>query len=159
MGAEIEGTVPREDSPTSSGWIATRIAKFEFRSHGWFERLRDGMDQLKAGLTAHMQENERGPRDYAPNTEEIEDRVDRRMRHRLRDLEVSIHNGGPKNTGQQSWQTWVLTIVGLLIVSGIGGVIYQLSDLKGDMRAFLKGQELDEKRIDNLEKHVYRGTD
>lgn len=53
---------------------------------------------------------------------------------------------------------WILGIVGTLIAMGIGGVIYELSDLKSTMAASLARQEQDEKRLDRLEQHVYRGA-
>lgn len=122
---------------------------------GTVQRL---IGQLKDSLTTHMAENERGPLDYAPSRGEMEHIADRAVRRGLRDR-FEIKNEGPRNEGSQSWQTWILGIVGLLIAAGVGALNYQLSDLKADVRAALTRQELDEKRIDNLERHVYRGTD
>lgn len=59
---------------------------------------------------------------------------------------------------KQSWRDWILGIVGLLAVSGIGAVVYQLADMKADLRASLTRQEMDEKRLDKIEAKVYRGA-
>ena len=65
-----------------------------------------------------------------------------------------IHIEGAK----QSWRDWILGIVGLLVVAGIGAVVYQLSDMKADLKASLTRQEMDEKRLDRVEAKLYRGA-
>lgn len=67
---------------------------------------------------------------------------------------VIRYQGGEK----QSWRDWLLGIVGLLIVAGISAIVFELSDMKADLRASLTRQEMDEKRIDRMEAKVYRGA-
>jgi hypothetical protein len=66
----------------------------------------------------------------------------------------NYHEGGR----DPSWQKWVMTIVQMLIVAGIGGVIYELEELKSTMAASMARQEMDERRIDRIESRVYRGS-
>jgi hypothetical protein len=103
-----------------------------------------------------MEENERGPRDYAPEMEELARLAKRGAREAP--VVLSIRES-PDNSGGSSWKDWVLIGVGCLLVAGIAATISQLSDLKADVKASLKAQELDEQRISNLEKHVYRGSE
>jgi hypothetical protein len=115
------------------------VARLLYLFTGLYERWHNGL------------EARRHPNGYhEPDYERI-------LREREGQVEVRIEKydeGG----GRQSWQSWILTIVGSLIALGIGAVAFELADLKADMRASLARQEMEEKRIDRLEQRVYRGA-
>lgn len=82
----------------------------------------------------------------------------RRLEEQGGDYEPQIRFDRYDENGGGRLLQWILGIVGTLIAMGIGGVIYELSDLKSTMAASLARQEQDEKRLDRLEQHVYRGA-
>lgn len=112
----------------------------------WLEKLTDRMvTHIKAAM-----ETRRHPNGYdEPDYERI-----------LREREGGININGYNERGykEPSWRDWMMNILGGLIVIGIGAVIYQLEDLKSSMAASLARQEMDERRIDRIEQHLYRGN-
>jgi hypothetical protein len=135
--SSIEGDLPTEKQAEVEGGTI------------WF-RLHGLIDRCQSMLT--NRHSDRGPSDY----EEDEFRVP--IRRGLREPYVRIDRYDEGGGGKQSWRDWILGIVGGLIVLGIGAVIYQLADMKADLRASLTRQEMDEKRLDRVEARVYRGT-
>jgi hypothetical protein len=105
-------------------------------------------DQSRQYLETRRHPDTHEEMDYELRLRELEGTVGQERGFRMRDYN--------ENGGRRVWE-WVLGIVGTLIAMGIGAVAYQLSDLKADMRASLARQEMDEKRIDRLENHTYRG--
>jgi hypothetical protein len=143
MGVE-EGSLPTEAVPRQQGWFANAFAKILFRLDG----LHYWMSQ------------ERGPDpDYPGSERELRDYAQRLGRQAAQNTPVVVIHEAPDGGGDNSWKDKVLTLVGSLIVLGIAGVIYQLSDIKADLRASLAAQRLDEQRIDRLEKKVFRGNE
>lgn len=138
----VEGDLPTEKSGEIQG------ATIWFRIHGLLERFQSAVSMLTNRHSDH-----RGPPDYEQDLSELRELARRGMREPP--IHISNHEGGG---GKQSWRDWILTIVGGLIVLGIGAVIYQLADMKADLRASLTRQELDEQRLDRVEARVYRGT-
>jgi hypothetical protein len=97
----------------------------------------------------------RDPREHDPDYGQNLRKVEGDIRQTERDFRMrDYHEGG----GDSSWQKWVMTIVQLLIVAGIGGVIYELEELKSTMAASLARQEMDERRLDRIESHLWRGS-
>jgi hypothetical protein len=101
-------------------------------------------------------ESRRHPLDPGP---QYEPDFERRIReseegHYEPPLRMGDYHEGPR---EPSWQKWVMTIVQLLIVAGIGGVIVELEGLKSAMAASMARQEMDEKRLDRIESHLWRG--
>jgi hypothetical protein len=52
-----------------------------------------------------------------------------------------------------------MTIVQLLIVGGIGGMIYKLDEIEANQRAQMARQEMTDRRLDRLEARTYRGAE
>jgi len=171
MGAEMEGAVPREDGPASSGWIATRIAKFEFRAHGWYERvlikIDEAIKELKRSLKAYMQENERGPRDYVPE-ESPEELVRRRRREGavviIKEESHHKHSGN----GGGSWQNnKILVGVAISVVSaailGALATWATVSSLKTHIDDYITSNnermQRQEQELNEVKKRVYRGAE
>lgn len=76
------------------------------------------------------------------------------------------HEGGSGND-EQSWQNYILVIVGGLITLGIGATVYQLSEIKSQVATIAAKQdtnvvatnqrlEADERRIESLERKVFQ---
>jgi hypothetical protein len=61
-----------------------------------------------------------------------------------------------QTNGKNSWKTWVLGIVSLLIVAGISAIILQDVSIESEVSAIRANQIQDERRLDNLERRVYR---
>lgn len=143
-----EGSLPTQEvAPEQAGWIANKFGQIRFALDGIREHLKR--------ITGMM--SERGPDpDYSKDEEDLREFVRRGFHARPPEIRIDRYTEGGNGP---TWQTWILTIVGSLIVLGIAGVVYQLTDIKSDMRAFLKGQADDERRLDNLEKKVYRGAE
>lgn len=93
----------------------------------------------------HSQDNES---DFGERLRRLEKQEEYEMRVRMDRYEE----------GSGKWQNWILTVVGSLIVAGIGAVVYELADLKSTMAASLARQEMDEKRLDRVESRVFRGA-
>lgn len=90
--------------------------------------------------------------DYELRLRELEGQLNDRE---LRGVRMGDYH---EHKGESSWQKWIMTIVQMLIVAGIGGVIFELEELKSTMAASLARQEMDERRLDRIESHLWRGS-
>lgn len=141
--SSLEGDLPEESQDTDKS-ILTKAAELLWRTANMFERYWN---------ESRRHQDDRGPDDYEYDPEES-----REIARRRREPHIRIDRYDEGGGGKQSWRDWILGIVGMLIVAGIGAVIYQLADMKADLRASLTRQEMDEKRLDRVEARVYRGT-
>lgn len=64
-----------------------------------------------------------------------------------------------QRNGKDEWKTWFMGIVGLLIVAGVSAIILQDVAIHSEVSAVRANQIQDERRLDNLERRVYRGTE
>lgn len=99
------------------------------------KQARDFMTEHATKLTRML--SNRGP---DPDSAYADPDLDRLVRMTAREaaraaIEIGTYNEGGSNNNpdKQSWQNRILGIVGLLVVSGIGTVIYQLADLRAQV--------------------------
>jgi hypothetical protein len=133
-----ELTVTAEGTPPDSTLkeVLKKISEVLFRQRA-YERWQNSLETRRHPTGQHEL-------DYGRVLREREGQVDVRIDH--------TEGRG----GKQSWETWVLGIVGTLIAAAIGGVVYELSDLKADMRAILVRQQMDHEQIKELRCSVYK---
>ena len=93
-----------------------------------------------------------------PDYAEIPDRRTRESFERIICKMLELRRVDNSSHEEKSWKDWALGIMSVLITVGIPAVIYQLADLKSDIRASTATIQADSARIDRLETHVYRGS-
>lgn len=109
-----------------------------FRSDGRLMRALEGIEELLPKLRTL---SERGPQDYESN--------ERELRHLIFEaVRVGAQNGSyneaPK--GDSQWTKWMVTVVGMLAVAGIGSAV----GMYGKLSAIEANQISQQKQIDYL---------
>jgi hypothetical protein len=136
MTGESAEALPTEDAVTR---LRSAFMRLLFSIDGVRERA-------KRFWAAMHGEGERGAVDYE---EEVADRVAQIISRKYgRQWHVEYKNGdGERHNGEKRLLTWILGVLGLLLVGGTGGVIA----MYGKLSSIEKGQEGHEQRINRLE--------
>jgi hypothetical protein len=101
----------------------------------------------KAMKVLHMR-SERHPQDYEQSEDDIAERVARIIVKRFGVSRIYNNGDGERGgNGEKRLLSWILTIVGLLLVGGVGSGIAMF----GKLSAIEKGQDGHEQRINRLE--------
>jgi len=149
----VKGEAPAERKPESE---KTAIAQLLFAFSGLYERWKNEYESRRYP----------DPRNQDPD-----------YSHRLRELEGEIDEQEPRvrigrydegGGGKDSWQKWILGIVGLSLVGMLSWALGKLDTLNQEVAtlqatqtmgfsAIAQRQSADEQRIDRIEARVYRG--
>jgi hypothetical protein len=114
--------------------------------------------------------NERGPDPgYSADTDfqQTQRLIAREAARAAIEIQSYTEGGGRRPEKQQTWQNWILGIVGTLISLGVGALIFQMSEVKANVAAIAATQntslaatnqrlEADERRIETLERKVFQ---
>lgn len=127
-------------------------------------RVQKLWDRTVAHIKAAMEARsfDPGPReepDYEKKLREHEGQMDELVDivHKIaRDHEPGFRMGDyhERRGDKKSWKDYILGILALVIVAWLGRLSYQMDDLI----KVVANQANDEKRLDRLEQHVYRGA-
>lgn len=146
-----------EGQATSSQEIGS-LRELSVRLRWW---IHGQLHQLRESLKSHMEENERGPRDYAPSAEEIA-----RLRRRPYEIGVVHESGGGNNSGGAPWQTKLLIGVGIAVASSAiveAMVTWRMTSIVStQLTDYIKSNDEREarqdKEMEEMRSHLYRGA-
>ncbi len=140
---------------SQSGEVSAETIKSEWRLDAlwaWRQDIDANVSTLidKVATILHMK-SERGPRDHELNDHDIAERVARIIERKFHPRHVTYNNGDGgerrESNGEKRLLTWILGVLGLLLVGGTSGVIA----MYGKLTSIEKGQESHEQRINRLE--------
>lgn len=116
MTTGVEGTLPTEKAEPNTGWLANQFARLNFRVDAMLERVKDAVENRE----------DRGPKDYAPDPEDVLKEfmrnMNRVMNHNQRPNIYNGDSGGGGGSEESLIKRWhlALAIVGLmgLVIAG-----------------------------------------
>jgi cytochrome b subunit of formate dehydrogenase len=141
-----------DDFPTTDGGLAAstkRLAEWTFSLQGVGVDLKNLVAEIKEWVRTKMDHwSDRGPEDHEQSDREaMRDLIRKTVRATV---EIGSYNEGGNGSSPQ-WRSWVMTMLGTLIVIGVTGLIVMYANQKA-METRMTSVE---QRITNIEHKIW----
>lgn len=118
-------------------------------------KMSDLYDRLVNAIKGLSHWSDRGPEDYEKNQRDLESLLASAVREGARRASIQVGN---YNEGGGSWSKWIVPGLVTLTVAGIIGNVVQYAEVASLKTAFTDFATSMERRVNNLEQRVYRGS-
>ncbi len=151
MGITEEASFPDTADNLENKTVA--LGKWVFNLGGVVHEFKDVLRRFQESMK-HW--TDRGPEDYDKNERDLRDLLTSAVREGSRRANIEIH--GYTEGGGGSWKDKAIWVMMTLLVSGIIGNVVQYAEIASLKTAFQDFTTSMERRVNNLEQRIYRGT-